>query len=80
MPCEPGAPYSRWIATHGDPRSSRTVEPRAALVTSELYDGSTVTLPVMAIAVTDALVLVRQRVDVERHWLAWVPRDRVRVR
>ena len=78
MTCEPDAPYASWLATYGDPRSTRLIAPRTALVTSDRYDGTTVTLPVRAIAVSDAFILVDQRVDAERHWLAWVPRERVR--
>lgn len=77
--------YSRWIRTHGDPAGQTPVEPyRFAVVTSELYGGEVVGIPVAVVSRAPAppesasWLCVRQTLGPEHHWLAWVPADRVR--
>lgn len=73
--------YANRLRTYTDPRVTEPFEPwRQAIVTSELYDGRTVTVPVWAIARAAGYICVRQTVGPERYWNAWVPADRVRMR
>lgn len=73
--------YGYQLKTYTDPPGKVALEPyRSANVTSDLYDGRTVTIPVVAVAVAPGWVCVRQQLGDERHWLAWVPADRVRWR
>lgn len=73
--------YARWLVNHGEPEGQEPITPvRAAVVRSDLYDGSTITLPVLAVAKAPGWVCVQQTVDPSRQWLAWIPADRVRPR
>jgi len=79
--------FDGYLRTHGDPDGQTPIEPyRSATVRSELYDGQTVGLPVVVVARAPAppapaeWVCVRQTLGHDRHWLAWVPADRVRAR
>ena len=73
--------YGDRLRTYTDPRVTEPIEPsRTAVVTSDLYDGSTVRLPVMAIAKAPGWICVRQTLGNDRTWNAWVPADRVRPR
>lgn len=73
--------YGTRLKNFTDPRETEPLDPwRSAVVTSELYDGSTVTIPVFAIARAPGFICVRQTLGNDRQWLAWVPADRVRPR
>lgn len=70
--------YGNRIVDHADPKDVEPIAPpRLADVTSDLYDGTTPTLPVWAVARSREFICVRQRVGSELDWYAWVPRDRV---
>jgi hypothetical protein len=71
--------FAGHLKTYTDPDGKETLYPsRSAIVTSELYDGTTVTIPVMAVAKAPGWICVRQTLGNDRTWLAWVPADRVR--
>lgn len=73
--------FGRYLKTYTDPPGKAALQPhRQADVTSDLYDGRTVTMPVVAVAVAPGWVCVRQQLGAEVQWLAWVPADRVRPR
>jgi hypothetical protein len=70
--------YGNRLVNHADPKDVEPIAPqRNALVASELYDGTTPTLPVWAVAKSRDYICVRQRVGSETDWFAWIPRDRV---
>jgi len=71
--------YGSWVVNHTDPDGQVPIDPpRAAVVRSELYDGTTRTLAVMAVSRAPGWVCVCQTVGDGRVWHAWVPADRVR--
>ncbi|GEK20990.1 hypothetical protein CXY01_15100 [Cellulomonas xylanilytica] len=79
--------YSQWIRTHGDPPVPTPIEPyRSATVRSDLYSGETVGIPVVVVSRAPAppspaeWLCVRPTIGPDRHWLAWVPADRVQSR
>ena len=81
MPRPPAAPYGGLLRAYGDPRAPQLVDPpRRAVVTSDVYDGTAVTLELLVIARARAqgLVCVRQDRPGATAWDVWVPADRVR--
>ncbi|MGY4643637.1 hypothetical protein ACVW07_001470 [Cellulomonas sp. URHB0016] len=67
--------YGNRIMNHADPKDVEPIAPpRNALVTTELCDGTTPTLPVWAVAKSSHYICVRQRVGSELDWFAWVCR------
>jgi hypothetical protein len=72
--------FGRYLRTYGDPPGKVALKPPAGDGHSDLYDGRTVTLPVVAVAMARGWVCVRQQLGPEQQWLAWVPADRVRGR
>lgn len=81
----PAVDYSRRLVNMTDPAETVNLNPpRHAVVTSETYGGATVSLPVVVIQRSPAppahaeWLCVRQRLEAELEWLAWVPAERVR--
>ena len=79
--------FEHYLRTYGDPTGQTPVEPtRFGTVRCETYGGGVVTIPVAVVSRAPALpavaawVCVRQTLGNDRHWLAWVPADRVRAR
>ncbi|KQY43900.1 hypothetical protein [Cellulomonas sp. Root137] len=76
--------FQRYIRTLGDPTGATPVEPyRSAVVRSDLYSGVVTGVPVVVVSRAPAppapadWLCVRQTLGPNRHWLAWVPADRV---
>lgn len=71
--------FRRWVVTYGDPKPSTVLPaPRRAIVRTELYDGTTVTLELDVIARAPGYVCVRQELPGRAPWCAWVPSGRAR--
>ncbi|WP_156387937.1 hypothetical protein [Cellulomonas sp. Root137] len=77
--------FATHIRTHAEPRGMTTLVPmRFGIVTAETYGGQVVTVPVAVVSrapappASAAWLCVRQAVGPDRHWLAWLPADRVR--
>ena len=70
--------FSGWIVNRGDPKQQMRIDPpRPAVVTTQVYDGRTLTLDVIAVARAPGFVCVEQQLP-GRSWFAWVSADDVR--
>ncbi|QHT56050.1 hypothetical protein GXP71_08135 [Cellulomonas sp. H30R-01] len=78
-------PYAHLIRTHAEPVLMTPLSPmRFGVVAAETYGGEVVTVPVAVVSrapappESAAWLCVRQTLGDDRHWLAWLPADRVR--
>ncbi len=75
----PHPDYARWVVAVGEPRKSRMLpEPVPAIVTTQLYDGSTATLTLPVIATAAEHVCVEQAQDDRPPWRAWISKAHAR--
>jgi hypothetical protein len=86
-PYFPGMDYAHQIRAHSEPVGMVSLDPmRFGTVTAATYGGDVVTIPVAVVSrapgppAPAAWLCVRQTLGHDRHWLAWVPADRVRAR